>query len=207
MKKIIIIDYGCGNIESIKRGFNSIGENCIATDNLIEIKTATHLILPGVGSFKNAMNRLLSLGLANSIINHSKEKKPLLGICLGMQLMFTKSYEFGKTDGLNIFNGEIIKLESNDKKKFKVPNIGWYNLVRGDNKTKNEIECLNEGKYYHVHSYYSNPVNKEKITHFIEYNKKKICVSYKENNNLGVQFHPEKSRQCGLNFLKFFSSL
>jgi glutamine amidotransferase len=99
------------------------------------------------------------------------------------------------------------KAFGSDKKKFKVPNIGWYNLVGVSNKKKNEIECLNEGKYYHVHSYYSNPVNKEKITHFIEYNKKKICVSYKENNNLGVQFHPEKSRQCGLNFLKFFSSL
>lgn len=204
-KKIIVIDYGCGNIESIKRGFNCIGEDCIASNNLTEIKSATHLILPGVGSFKNAINRLAKQGITDLVINHSREEKPLLGICLGMQLLFSKSYEFGETNGLNILDGEVIKLKSNDKNNFKIPNIGWYKLV--PTIKKNEIECLNEGKYYHVHSYFCNPNNKEKITHYIDYDKKKICVSYKENNNLGVQFHPEKSRQYGLNFLKFFSGL
>ena len=205
-KKIVIIDYGCGNIESIKRGFDNIGEYCTESNDLKEIKSATHLILPGVGSFKNAINKLTNLGITNLIINHSLEKKPLLGICLGMQLLFSKSYEFGETNGLNIFKGEVIKLESTDKKKFKIPNIGWYSLVEGNN-PKKEIECLNQGKYYHVHSYYANPINRENITHIIEYGNKKICVSYKENNNIGVQFHPEKSRQYGLGFLKFFSDL
>ena len=205
MKKIIIIDYGCGNIESIKRGFNHIGEECKSSNEIAEINSATHLILPGVGSFKKAMLMLKNSNLIPTIINHHKQDKPLLGICLGMQLLFNKSTEFGETEGLGIFSGEVIKLENNDRNKFKIPNIGWYNLNGSSEKSK--IGCLNFGKYYHVHSYYCKPSDQKNITHYINFNNKKICVSYKYKNNLGVQFHPEKSREDGLKFLKFFTEL
>ncbi len=205
MKKIVIIDYGCGNIESIKRGFKHIGEECISSNEISEIDSATHLILPGVGSFKKAMLMLKNSNLIPSIINHHRQEKPLLGICLGMQLLFNKSYEFGETEGLGIFSGDVIKLENNDKNKFKVPNIGWYNLH--ESSTQNEIKCLNFGKYYHVHSFYCEPIDQSNVTHYINFDNKKICVSYKYKKNVGVQFHPEKSREDGLKLLKFFTEL
>ena len=207
-KKIIVIDYGCGNIESIKRGFDSIEENCIISNDASEIKSASHLILPGVGSFKNAINKLSLQNMTNLILDHYNNKKPLLGICLGMQLLFSKSYEFGETKGLDIFKGEVIKLKSNDKKNYKIPNIGWYKLNESNKqKNKKELACLNNGKYYHIHSYYCKPENEENITHNIDYDNNKICISYKEGNVIGVQFHPEKSRKHGLDLLKFFSNI
>ena len=205
-KKIIVIDYGCGNIESIKRGFDYIEENCIISNDISEIRSATHLILPGVGSFKNAINKLSLNNMNDLILNHHNHEKPLLGVCLGMQLFFNKSYEFGETKGLGIFNGEVVKLKSNNKKKYKIPNIGWYALEKND-ENKHELECLNIGKYYHVHSYYCKPDDKKNITHNINYDDEMICVSYKENNVIGVQFHPEKSRIAGLNLLKFFANM
>ena len=205
MKKIVIIDYGCGNIESIKRGFKYVGEECISSREISIISSATHLILPGVGSYKNAMTKLNDSNLIPSIINHHNQEKPLLGICLGMQLLFNKSFEFGETEGLGIFSGNVVKLKSNDKNRYKVPNIGWYKL--NENSAENEIKCLNSGKYYHVHSFYCEPSDKNHITHYINFDNKKICVSYKYKKNIGVQFHPEKSRSDGLNLLKFFTEL
>ena len=205
---IMIIDYGCGNVESIKRGFDKINLKCQISDNVKELGLATHLILPGVGAFKNAMNILKNKNFVEVIINHYQNDKPLLGICLGMQLLFSKSYEFGETQGLDIFKGEVCKLQSNNEKKYKVPNIGWYQLDENlENSNEKKIKGLNNGKYYHVHSYYCKPDNQKNITHFINFNDNKICVSYMCKKVLGVQFHPEKSRDEGIDFLKFFASI
>ena len=207
-KKIMIIDYGCGNIESVKRAFEKINKECLISSELNELTSATHLILPGVGAFKNAMQKLKEKKFYNLILDHYKKNKPLLGICLGMQLLFTKSYEFGESDGLNIIDGDVVKLENDQSNEFKVPNIGWYNLIKNENINKNnEQNILHSGEYYHVHSFFCRPKEKENITHNILFNEKKICVAYRKKNVLGVQFHPEKSRKFGLEFLSFFENL
>jgi glutamine amidotransferase len=206
--KIMIIDYGCGNVESIKRGFDKINIECQISDVTSELKLATHLILPGVGAFKNAMKSLKNKNFLPIILDHYKKNKPLLGICLGMQLLFTKSNEFGETKGLDIFKGKVCKLNSDNDKKYKIPNIGWYKLQENLEAIKdNNITELNNGEYYHVHSYHCKPIDTKKITHQIDFNNNKVCVSYRDKNVVGVQFHPEKSRNAGLDFLNFFASM
>ena len=208
ISNIKIIDYGCGNVESIKRGFHKLNIDCDISENLNDLNFATHLVLPGVGAFKNAMRKLKEKKFLGLILEHYKKNKPLLGICLGMQLLFTKSYEFGETNGLDIFKGEVCKLNSFNEETYKVPNIGWYSLEENLNSGENsKIQKLNNGEYYHVHSYYCKPDVEKYISHFINFDKKKICVAYKFKNVLGVQFHPEKSRDAGLDFLKYFASI
>ena len=133
---IMIIDYGCGNVESIKRGFDKLNLKCQISSNLKELGLATHLILPGVGAFKNAMNILKDKNFVEVITNHYQNNKPLLGICLGMQLLFSKSYEFGETEGLNIFKGEVCKLQSNNEKNFKVLFNNLYFVIYFSRKCK-----------------------------------------------------------------------
>jgi len=208
MTKKIIIDYGCGNVESIKRAFYKVDQNFIISNDIREISKATHLVLPGVGAFKNAADKLKQYGFFEIIKKHSQNKLPLLGICLGMQLLFSKSFEFGENSGLDIFKGEVKKIKTSDSSKYKVPNIGWYSLE--PNNKLNEEDKLNihiKSKFYHVHSFYCDPKETENVSHYINFNNKKICVIVRRNNTLGVQFHPEKSREDGLKILKFFGNL
>ncbi len=205
MKDTIIIDYGAGNVKSIYNALKFLGHESILTNDINIIKSAKRIILPGVGAFGKAMEQIKNLELIETLRNHCIENKPFLGICLGMQMMFKYSEEFGKYDGLNIIDGYVEKLPENqtDKKKFRIPNIGWYEA-----KNKNNFNLkFNENLFYHVHSFHCVPKNKNEIILTINFNKQEIVVGVKKNKTLGFQFHPEKSRKQGLYLLKYFCDL
>ena len=160
-KKITIIDYGAGNIRSIERALNKIGYPTIITNNNNEVKEAESLILPGVGAFNKAMERLNELNLIDAITDYCKSGKPFLGICLGMQLLCSKSFEFGETNGLNIIPGTVKNIsefkEFNDNTK--IPIIGWYE-VKNKKKSLTSIQSQNK-VFYHIHSFYCDLDEKE----------------------------------------------
>ena len=194
---IVILNYGIGNSHSILNTYKHLGISCEISKELNIIKNATHLILPGVGSYKHAMNFLKNSGLSESIKEHVQKKKTLFGICLGMQLLFSKSEEFGKTNGLNIFKGKVIKF---DNKNLKVPHIGWNKIDK-----KNGIflqKNLFKNKYYFTHSFYCKPQDENDIHATTNYGRFKFCSSVVKKNVVGTQFHPEKSGKAGLKILK-----
>jgi len=192
--KILIIDYGAGNIQSIKFALQRLGYDALLSDDIEEIKAADKVIFPGVGEASNAMKKLKQTGLDKLI---PKLKQPVLGICLGMQLM-CRYCEEGDTKGLGIFNDDVVKFNSG----VKVPQIGWNQISN----LKSELfSDVSENEYmYLVHSFYA-PLCKETIatsTYGIQYS-----TALRKNNFYGVQFHPEKSSDAGELILKNFLSL
>lgn len=202
MKKITIIDYGCGNLLSIKRAIEKVGFKASVSRNLSELKESTHLILPGVGAFGNAINSLDKLNLIEIIKDHSLKKKPLLGICLGMQLLLSSSYEFGFFKGLDIIEGTVEKITSSKKNKIKIPHIGWNTLIFKNK--KNNLNIDKKSSFYFIHSYLANVKKKSSIIAYADFENIKIPAIIQENKVLGVQFHPEKSSFCGLKLLRQF---
>ena len=205
MKDTIIIDYGAGNVKSIYNALKFLGYESILTNNIDDIKNAKRVILPGVGAFGKAMEQIKDLELIDTLKNHCDQNKPFLGICLGMQMMFKYSEEFGKYEGLDIIDGHVEKLPENqtNKKYYRIPNIGWY-----ETKNKNDFNVsYDENLFYHVHSYHCIPKNKNEIILTTMFNELEIVVGVKKNKTLGFQFHPEKSRKQGLKLLKYFCDL
>ena len=199
MKKIGIIDYDAGNLFSITNSLKYLKINFIISDKNEELEKCSHLILPGVGSFLPAMNSLKKKGLDKFIKQSVFKNKPILGICLGMQLLFSKSSEFGNNIGLNLIKGKVNKIRSN---KIKIPIVGWFKF-QGLNKN---IFSHHNGKYvYLVHSYECLPDNKKIIIGTYEPTSgKKIICAIQQNNIFAVQFHPEKSHYAGIKLLKIF---
>ena len=209
-KKIVIIDYGVGNILSIKNAISYQGYDSIVTNKNKLIENSTHIILPGVGAYPLAMEKLKNLKLIDSL-NIAREKGIfILGICLGMQLLFSESDEFGSSEGLNLIKGNIAKLDKfKQNQNIKLPNIGWRNLENNEKNLKIDIlnNLIDDSKYYFIHSHA-----------LIEYEKnvKVINSSYQNiifpavvnlKNIYGCQFHPEKSRTQGLKILENFLNL
>ncbi len=192
--KIVIINYGAGNIQSIKFAIQRLGYEAILSDNIEEIKAADKVIFPGVGEASSAMLKLKSTGLDKLI---PKLKQPVLGICLGMQLMCNYCEE-GDTEGLKIFDVDVVKFTNN----VKIPQIGWNQI---ENLKSNLFNNIQEKEFmYLVHSYYV-PLNKSAIAttnYGVEY-----ASALKRNNFYGVQFHPEKSSKKGAQLLKNFLEL
>lgn len=195
---IAIIDYNMGNLKSVKNALDSLGIESIITSDKKEILKADKVILPGVGAFKDAMTIIKSSGL-DAVIKEVAKTKPLLGICLGFQLLFEKSSEFGETEGLGLLKGEIKRLDV----PLKVPHVGWNNLeVKPNSKLLRGID----GNYvYFVHSYYLDS-SMPFVSSYTEYGKK-IAVSVEEGFIYGTQFHPEKSGEVGLKILRNFGDL
>lgn len=203
MKLVSIIDYGCGNILSIKRAVESFGFKAELTNNYEKILKSSSLILPGVGAFGNAINLLEKKNLIKVIKQFALiEKKPILGICLGMQLLLSKSFEFGEHVGLDLIPGEVVKLSFKDKNK-KIPHIGWKKILF---KEKNFFfeKSFNINKFYFVHSFEVKTKDPNNTIATCEYYEKKIASVINYKNIIGCQFHPEKSREGGLEFLKKF---
>ena len=202
---IAIIDYGVGNLFSLSSSFQKIGEEVKITRDVSEIKNAEKIILPGVGAFSDAMKKLVDLGLDKVIKEEVKNGKPLLGICLGMQLLFTKSFEYGEYDGLDLIPGEIIPISEVIDKDLKVPHMGWNSL---NFKIKNHplFKYVNENDYvYFVHSYYASKCEDYTIaTSNYSYD---LTASVGKDNVMGCQFHPEKSGEVGLKILKAFCEM
>ena len=136
MKTITIIDYGCGNILNLVRAINFLGYKVEVTNDKKKILNSSHVILPGVGAFGNAMQQLKKYDLQNTIFEYTKLNKPLFGICLGMQILLTKSYEFGKHEGLGLIKGEVLKISNKTDKKIKIPHVGWNEIYPINNEQK-----------------------------------------------------------------------
>ena len=200
---IAIIDYDAGNIKSVEKAIQSLGEVPVVTRDREEILAADKVILPGVGSFGDAMEKIRSYGLEEVIHEVVAKKTPFLGICLGLQLMFERSDESEGVKGLGILKGEILRIP--DKEGLKIPHIGWNSL-----KFPNEgrlFKGLKEDSYvYFVHSYYLKAEETEIVTATTEYSTL-IHASVEKDNVFACQFHPEKSSDVGLTILKNFINL
>ena len=201
---IAIVDYGVGNLFSLRSSLEAIGCEAIATSDEKIIKSAEKIILPGVGAFEDAAKKLRSTGLWDVVIEEAKAGKPILGICLGMQMLFEKSFEYGEFLGLGLIKGEIRPIADVAPKELKIPHIGWNPLIF---KKKTKIfKYITEGDcVYFVHSYYAAGCD-ESVVATAEYGcELTAAVQYK--NVYGCQFHPEKSGNVGLNILKAFAEL
>jgi len=199
--KHVIIDYGVGNLASIKNACDRIGLDTMVSSEIEDIKEATSLILPGVGAFEDAMQSLKESGLIPYILDHINRGKYLLGICLGMQLLYEESEEFGLHKGLGIFKGRIKEFDI----ALKVPHMGWNNLVF-DQRNDPILRYIKEGDYvYFVHSFYAVSEGEEVVAS-TKYEVKVPAIVHKEHV-YATQFHPEKSGQIGLKILKAYGEL
>ena len=199
---IAIVDYGVGNLFSLKSSFAAIGEAVVVTGKKEEIEKADKIILPGVGAFGDAAKKLKESGLGDVVISETKKGKPLLGICLGMQLLFEKSFEYGEHEGLGLIKGEIRPISDVIPKNLKIPHIGWNALTFKGEKSK-IFKYINNGDHvYFVHSFYgANCENSVSAT--TEYGAELTAV-VESGNVFGCQFHPEKSGDVGLSILRAF---
>jgi len=209
--KVAIIDYGAGNMLSVKRAVEACDAIGICTADPVIIEKADRIILPGVGAFSSAMNALNNLKLVDSIQKIASNGKPLLGICLGMQLLFDESEEFGLTTGLKILPGRIVKIPISRKngKLLKIPHIGWSRLESyPDASWKNTIlEDNNIGdEFYFVHSFIAEASNRSHVLAYTQYEDVIINSVVRSDNVTGCQFHPEKSGTLGIKILNQFVS-
>ena len=198
---IAIIDYGVGNLFSLTSSFKKIGVDVVATADKEVIKSADKLILPGVGAFADAVKKLRDSGLDKVIIDEAKKGKKIMGICLGMQLLFEKSYEYGEHDGLGLLKGKVVPMENRIPANLKIPHIGWNAL---EFKRDSDIfRYINNGDFvYFVHSFYADECY-DSVIATSEYGAE-ITAAVQKENVYGCQFHPEKSGSVGLNILKAF---
>lgn len=201
---IAIVDYGVGNLFSLKSSFAAIGAETVLTPDPEVIKKADKILLPGVGAFGDAAEKLKKSGLGDLIIEEANKGKPLLGICLGMQLLLEKSYEYGEHEGLGLIKGEIRPISDVIPKHLKIPHIGWNAL---DFCGASPIfKYVKNGDFvYFVHSYYGANCD-ENVIATTEYGAT-LTAAVQNKNVFGCQFHPEKSGTVGLNILRGFCDL
>ncbi len=195
-----------GNLRSVQKAFEKVGCNAVITNNHDIIREADKIVLPGVGAFKDGMKNLEELGLID-ILNEEvlKNKKPFLGICLGMQLIAKKSYENGETEGLGWVDAEVVKFNfSNQDKKLKIPHVGWNNVHYQNNSTLFK-DVLNNSDFYFVHSYYFK-TNENIVTSTTDYGFNFVS-SINKDNIYACQFHPEKSQIVGLKVIENFINI
>ena len=202
---IAIVDYGVGNLFSLKSSFAAIGAETVLTPDPEIIKKSDKILLPGVGAFGDAAEKLRKTGLGDLIIEEANKGKPLLGICLGMQLLLEKSYEYGEHEGLGLIKGEIRPIADVIPKDLKIPHIGWNALdFKGD--ASPIFKYIKNGDFvYFVHSYYGVNCN-ENVIATTEYGAE-LTAAVQNKNVFGCQFHPEKSGDVGLNILRGFCDL
>ena len=206
---LAIIDYDAGNLRSVAKALEKLGETPVITRNPAEILSADHIILPGVGSFGDAMSRLHQYGLVDVIREAAASHTPFLGICLGLQLLFASSEETPGVEGLGICPGKILRIP--DTKGLKIPHMGWnslsYHKEPGENPHGRLFTGIPEDSYvYFVHSYYLKADDPAIVTATTEYDTH-IHASIEQGNVFGCQFHPEKSSSTGLAILKNFLSI
>ncbi|EDZ63326.1 imidazole glycerol phosphate synthase, glutamine amidotransferase subunit H [Sulfurimonas gotlandica GD1] len=200
MLNITILDYGLGNIRSLKNAFEHLGVACTLSKDRTTILNSDALILPGVGAFSHAMNILNKDNLVDVIREFADSNKPLLGICLGMQLLFKESEEFGKSDGLGLIDGSVVKL-SNCK---KLPHVGWQTLENQMDTQGTILQDINKNsEFYFVHSFVVG-INNAYTLSSSSYGNALFSSCVKKENIYGCQFHPEKSAKAGLKILNNF---
>ena len=198
---IAIIDYGVGNLFSLRSSLNKIGADTVVTADPAVISKADKLILPGVGAFADAAKKLRDSGLDQVIKAEAAAGKPIMGICLGMQMLFEKSYEYGEHEGLGLLKGSVIPMEGSIPANLKIPHIGW-NALKFEKDSK-LFKYIKEGDcVYFVHSFYASGCEDSLIA-TAEYGKD-LTAAVARDNVMGCQFHPEKSGDVGLNILRAF---
>ena len=199
---IAIIDYGMGNLRSVQKGLERVGFDAVVTRDINQIQLARGVVLPGVGAFSACMENLHKFDLIETIREIVRQKKPFLGICLGFQLLFSESEEFGKQKGLNLFSGKVIGFHANEN--LKVPHMGWNRIEK-----KNDspfLDGISSGDYvYFVHSFYVVPDDSSLIATTTDYGSSFVS-SIATDRLFACQFHPEKSQEIGLRILANFGS-
>lgn len=202
MSKVVILDYELGNLFSVRQALENIGLNVKISKEPADLKDADAAVLPGVGAFADAMKNLQNAGLVEGIHEYIDSGKPFMGVCLGLQLLFTNSDEFGSTKGLGVLPGTVTKFQNIDKhgKKIRVPQIAWNEISAGEIDWRNTpLESLEENEHmYFVHSFYVEPADKTIVLSRTNYGNKEYTSSVLKNNIFACQFHPEKSAEKGL---------
>lgn len=199
---VAIVDYGVGNLFSLKSSLAFIGADAVVTSDEKVLRSADRIILPGVGAFPDAANKLAQSGLDKVVVSEAKSGKPLLGICLGMQLLLEKSYEYGECKGLSLIKGEIRPISDVVPRELKIPHMGWNALKL--TQPKNALfKYIEDGQQvYFVHSFYATKCENSVIA-TAEYGAP-LTAAVADKNVFGCQFHPEKSGKVGLNILRAF---
>lgn len=202
-----IIDYGVGNIFSLYSSFAAIGEEASLVSDPYKLNDYDRIILPGVGAFSDAVTKLRKCGMDSAVLEQASKGKPILGICLGMQMLFEKSYEYGDHDGLGLIQGSVVPMKGAISDTLQIPHIGWNALSFTE---KGRVDPLfkytDDGDYvYFVHSYYADYCA-DSVTAFADYGIP-LTASVSKDNIFGAQFHPEKSGKVGLKILKAFCEI
>ena len=197
---IAIVDFGMGNLRSVQKAFEYLGYDAAITDQSKALENASHIVLPGVGAFRDAIAALKAKDLDGVIKKEVAEGKPFLGICLGMQMLFDRSSEDGEYEGLGLIGGEVVRFDTD----LKIPHIGWNTLYY--NKRTALFDGIDDNYFYFVHSYHAAKVAKEDVETTCVYGYE-FVASVNRDNIWGVQFHPEKSGDTGLKVLKNFGAI
>jgi glutamine amidotransferase len=212
-KVVVVVDYGMGNVKSVIRGVEQTGAKVILTSDPDEVRNAERVILPGVGAFEDGMKELRQRDMDSALRDFIKTERPLLGICLGMQMFFDESGEHGKHQGLGFISGRVVNIpqEVNGTVIRKIPHIGWSALHlpnHRENWDKTMLESTNVGDaFYFVHSFMAVPDNSDHILAQCEYEQLPITAAVTNHNITGCQFHPEKSGEYGLKIVDRFLTL
>ena len=202
---ITIVDYGMGNLASVNNAIKRYTDEVIISSIPDDIKKADKLILPGVGAFKDAYDEIGKRGLLDPILDFIKSGKPFLGICLGLQLLFTKSLEDGEHKGFDVIKGDVVPFEK--EKHIKIPHMGWNNIIRHKDSDCPLLKGVPDEAYmYFVHSYYVAPKENSVVATFTDYGSD-FCSMIWKDNIYAVQFHPEKSQEQGLKIIENFVRL
>ena len=200
-----IIDYGVGNLFSLQSSFKAIGQQVEVSADPEVLRKADHILLPGVGAFEDAVRKLRDTGMDEVVYESAKSGKPLMGICLGMQMLFEKSYEYGEHQGLGLLKGEVIPMAGLLPQELKIPHMGWNGLHITQPQGK-LFANTKEGDYvYFVHSYFADRCE-DSLAAQTEYGKW-LTAAVEKDNVFGCQFHPEKSGEVGLNILRAFCAV
>ena len=204
--RVVVIDYGIGNVFSVCNALQTLGADVSLTRSLQEIRDADRLILPGVGAFACAMEALDSYGLADSIKLYVETGKPFLGICIGMQLLMDRSMEFGQHEGLGFIAGKVERILNTNEagERVRVPHIGWTNLREDQPFTGTPLASVGDGAVYFVHSYHCKPDDDRHVLSTVDYDGLTVTAAIRHENVIGVQFHPERSGIVGKNILNSF---
>lgn len=204
---IAIVDYGVGNLFSLCSSLKYIGQNAVITNDADVIRQSDRLVLPGVGAFEDAARKLRDSGMADVVRAEAGRGKPLLGVCLGMQLLFDVSYEYGEHAGLGLIPGKVVSMEPVVPKEYKIPQIGWNGLVFPKDRPVSPLfKYTKEGEHvYFVHSFYATECD-DAVIALTEYGAL-LTAAVAEKNVYGTQFHPEKSGSVGLGILKAFCEI
>ena len=201
---VAIVDYGVGNLFSLECSFKRVGAETVVTSDPELLRKADRIMLPGVGAFEDAAKKLKASGLDKVLIAEAKSGKPFMGICLGMQMMFERSFEYGCHEGLGLLKGDIVPMKGYVDDGLKIPHIGWNQLkfVKDNPLLK---YCKDGDCVYFVHSYFASNCE-ESVIATAEYGKP-VTAAVAQGNIVGCQFHPEKSGEVGLNILRAFCEM